>query len=236
MDWLAAVDAYCERTDPGYWSEPVNAVTNLAFLLSAAVMAQRLRPHGRHAVPGAHRAAGWLLVGMLAAIGVGSWLFHTHANRLTGLMDVVPILGFILVYLFLAARDFLGLGRGWAAAVTAGFVPWAAVLAPLFAQLPALRAAAGYAPVALLIALFAVLLWHRAPATARGLALGAGLLALSLVFRSLDLPLCEALPLGTHFMWHLINALMLGWMIEVWRRHVCAAGSARPSLPRADVA
>lgn len=42
-DWLAPVDGYCERTGPEPWSEPVNAVTNLAFLAAAAVMFARVR-------------------------------------------------------------------------------------------------------------------------------------------------------------------------------------------------
>ncbi len=41
------------------------------------------------------------------------------------------------------------------------------------------------------------------------------MLTVSLVLRSLDAPLCAANPLGTHFLWHLLNAVMLGWMIEV---------------------
>ena len=57
-----------------------------------------------------------------------------------------------------------------------------------------------------------------AVSAARGLALGAGLLMLSLTFRMLDAPLCGWLPAGTHLMWHLLNAVMLAWMIEVWRR------------------
>ena len=32
---LDPIDAYCERTSAAYWAEPVNAVTNLAFLLAA---------------------------------------------------------------------------------------------------------------------------------------------------------------------------------------------------------
>ena len=35
------IDAYCERTDPGYWAEPVNALTNLAFLLAALIAWRR---------------------------------------------------------------------------------------------------------------------------------------------------------------------------------------------------
>ena len=36
MDWSGPVIDYCERHDNGFWSEPLNASTNLAFLLAAA--------------------------------------------------------------------------------------------------------------------------------------------------------------------------------------------------------
>lgn len=211
MSWLAPVDAYCERTGPEYWSEPVNALTNLAFLIAALLVWPRLKGPGM--------AMGRALAGVLFVIGIGSWLFHTHANRLTGLMDVLPILGFILLYVFAATRDYFG-ARPWVAALAvAAFVPYAAATVPLFAMIPGLGSSASYAPVPLLILVYAALLRNRLPETARGLAIGAGILIASLAFRTLDQPLCGALPLGTHFMWHVLNAVMLGWMIEVWRRH-----------------
>ena len=67
---FARVNGYCERTDASYWSEPLNAVSNAAFLIAAALC---WRMTGRD--PGAR-----LLVVILAAIGVGSYLFHTHAR------------------------------------------------------------------------------------------------------------------------------------------------------------
>ena len=126
------------------------------------------------------------------------------------------------LYLFAASRDLLGL-RPWAAGVaTLGFIPYAALLTPAFAALPGFSVSAFYWPVPVLILAYAAILRARAPATARGLALGAGVLCLSLAARSVDQAVCAALPLGTHFLWHLLNALMLGWMIEVWRRHAAA--------------
>jgi hypothetical protein len=217
MDWFAAVDMYCERTGPEFWAEPVNALSNAAFLIAAAVMAGRLR--GR---PG--MGAGWLMVGLLAAIGVGSFLFHTHANLLAGVMDAAPIGLFMLVYVFVTSRDFLGLRGPVATLVAAGVVPYAAALGPVFAALPFFAVSAFYWPVPLLILIYAAILRRRAPATARGLAIGAGILVVSLTFRSLDMTLCEATGgLGTHFLWHILNGVMLGWMIEVWRRHRLAA-------------
>lgn len=209
MAWFDAVDGYCERLGPGYWAEPVNAVTNGAFIVAAAVMWGRSRG----------QPMAQAMVAVLAAIGVGSWLFHTHANRLTGLMDVLPIVTFILLYVFAASRDFLGLKPWQAGLCTAAFIPYAAATVPLWAMVPGLGSSAGYAPVPVLILAYAALLRQRAPDTARGLAIGAGILILSLTFRTLDEPLCGLIPLGTHFLWHILNGIMLGWMIEVWLRH-----------------
>ncbi|MEM1352958.1 MAG: hypothetical protein AAGF27_11480, partial [Pseudomonadota bacterium] len=86
---------------------------------------------------------------------------------------------------------------------------------------------AGYAPVALLIFLYAGFLRNRLPEFARGLAIGAVILVVSLAFRTIDEPVCGAVPLGTHFMWHILNGVMLGWMIEVYRR--LRLGKAAPA-------
>lgn len=212
MDWTAQIDGYCERLGPGLLAEPVNLLTNAAFLIAAAVMWRRTGP--------ARDALAVALITVLAAIGIGSALFHSLATRWAALADVLPILIFILIYLYASNRDFLRLGRGWSLALTAAFLPYAAALAPLFGMIPGLGGSASYAPVALLILIYAAILWRRAPATARGLSLGAGLLILSLGFRTLDAPICMALPLGTHFLWHILNGIMLGWMIEVRRRHI----------------
>ncbi|PZR00056.1 MAG: hypothetical protein DI533_05440 [Cereibacter sphaeroides] len=210
MGWFEQVDGYCERIAPGMWGEPWNAVTNLAFLIAAALVWRR--------------TAGWPLARamavVLAVIGIGSGLFHTFANRLTGLMDVTPILCFILLYLFAASRDMLGM-KGWQAGLaTLAFVPYAALTVPLWARVPGIGSSAQYAPVPVLILFYAWLLRRKVPETARGLAVGAGALVLSLVFRTVDGPLCGFWPTGTHLMWHVLNAVMLGWMILVYVRHM----------------
>ncbi|MCL4187530.1 MAG: ceramidase domain-containing protein [Rhodobacteraceae bacterium] len=218
MDWTRAIDAYCERTDPGYWAEPVNAVTNAAFLLAAAVMWRRTR--------GARLPLAGLLVAILAAIGVGSFLFHTHAQAWSAVADVVPIGLFILAYIFAANLHFWRLPL-WAAALgSLAFVPFAMAVTPAFRALPFFAVSAMYWPVPVLILAYAAGLARRAPATARGLAVGAAILVTSLIFRSLDSTFCAAFPIGTHFLWHLLNGLMLGWMIEVYRRHMLAVRAA----------
>ncbi|MBR9652512.1 ceramidase domain-containing protein [Thalassovita aquimarina] len=217
MDWFRAVDSYCERVGTEYWAEPINALTNLGFVVAAALLWSRVR-----GLPLARA-----LTVVLAVIGVGSWLFHTHAQVWAGVADSVPILVFVLIYIFAANRDFWRMPQGRAFAVMLLFFPFAAVTVPLFRLLPGLGASAGYAPVPLLIAIYAVLLRHRAPQTARRLGIGAAILCVSILFRSLDDPLCAVWPLGTHFVWHLLNATMLGWMIETYRRHMLAEPTSR---------
>lgn len=207
MPWTDRIDGYCERLGPGLMAEPANALTNLAFLAAALWLWPRTRGIER------------VLAAILFAIGIGSGLFHTFATRWAGLADTVPILAFILVYVFAANRHYLGWGTPLAAAGAALFVPYAAAAGRVFAALPGFAVSAPYWPVAILIAGYSGLLRRRLPLVARGLGIGTGLLTLSLVARSLDMALCPVWPVGTHFAWHLLNATMLGWMITVLRRH-----------------
>jgi hypothetical protein len=215
--WTETIDAYCERLGPAYWAEPVNAITNAAFLIAAVIMWRR--------TGGLFTARP--LCAILAIIGIGSFLFHTHATAWAAMADSLPIAGFILTYLFATNRDILGWPL-WAALLgTLAFFPYSAILTPAFDALPFFTVSSFYWPVPLLIAAYAAALRHRHPATARGLGIGAAILTLSLIFRSLDDPLCPHIPTGTHFLWHILNAVMLGWMIEVYRRHVLAAPPSR---------
>ncbi len=218
MDWFQEIDGYCERLTPAYWAEPINVVTNAAFLIAAFIMWRRVRGQGM--------PLAMLLVLILATIGIGSYLFHTHAQVWAALADVAPILLYILVYIFAINRDVWQMRPLPAAIVTALFIPYAAATLPLFQLVPGLGGSAAYAPVPLLILIYAFLLRHRTPETARGLAIGAFILIASITFRALDEPLCMQLPLGTHFMWHILNATMLGWMIEVYRRHLTRASQS----------
>ena len=209
MELTRAIDGYCERLDPGYWAEPINAITNAAFVIAALVMWRRSA-----GVPLAR-----VLVVILFAIGVGSYLFHTHAQVWAALLDVIPILLFILVYIFAINRDVWGFGTWGALGLTAVFFPYAAATVPVFQLLP-IGGTAGYAPVPLLILIYAVLLRWREPELARGFVIGAGILIVSMTMRTIDEPLCELIPMGTHYWWHILNAIMLGWMIEVYLRYL----------------
>lgn len=207
MDWTTRVDGYCERLGPGLMAEPANALTNLAFI----AVALWLWPKAR----GVER----LLCLLLLAIGIGSGLFHTYATRWAALADTLPILSYILVYIYAANLRVARLPVWGALAGVVVALPVMVLAGRVFAAIPGFSVSAFYWPVPVLIAGYALWARGRAPQVARGWVIGAGALAVSLVARSVDEALCPVWPVGTHFAWHLLNAAMLGWMITVLRRH-----------------
>jgi len=220
--WATQVDTYCERIDFSFWSEPVNAVSNAAFLLAAVVALVAARRSGR--LDGGVA----VLIALTAVIGVGSFLFHTFATRWAALADVVPIQLFIVAYLALAMRQFFRLAWPASAAIAVGF---AAIAIPIGRALRGLvgetvRGSVGYLPALLALVVVAALLAGRRHPAARSLAGAAGLFVVSLGFRSVDLPLCDAWPLGTHFLWHLLNGVLLGWLMLIIVRYGGAAPAA----------
>ena len=112
MAWRDPVIDYCERRDHGFWSEPVNALTNIAFLLAAAAAFALWRRRRETDYP------ALALIVVTALVGVGSFVFHTVATRGAMLFDVVPIAVFIYGYFLLALRRFFGLGALASTAIT----------------------------------------------------------------------------------------------------------------------
>lgn len=203
MNWTESIDLYCERTGPELWSEPLNALTNLAFVLAAVLLWRRV---GRRAPADIH-----LLIGLIAAVGIGSGIFHTVATRGTAILDIAFIAIFVVTYyqrfqVRLLNRSNAGAwGRVGIFLVLAGaFVAVTKMLPPL-----PLNGSEIYLPPFALLLVCAVQAATRAPHTRRWLIGAAMLFALSISFRAVDQVLCPVWPLGTHFGWHTVNAFML---------------------------
>lgn len=220
MEWQRQLDGYCERTSAAFWAEPVNAVTNAGFLVAAFLALLVLRREAR-----ADAAVLWLIL-MVTLIGIGSFLFHTVATVWAALADVLPITLFILSFLALTVRRFFG--RSWwlALVVTIVFLPAAEALAGAARHLTndGLNGSEGYLPALLALVVCGVLLHRRNHPMGLNLLGAAALFTASLTFRTIDEPLCHAVPLGTHFIWHLLNSLLLGWLVLGLIRHGAPAG------------
>lgn len=212
MEAAGKIDAYCERMDPSFWAEPLNAVSNLAFII-AALWCWRASEGRRD----------WLTVALvliLLSIGTGSFLWHTVAEAWARSSDSIPILIFILVYLFAATWRFLGAPLWLSLAAPPLFLAFAfAFIWAWTALLPSVNRSEGYFPVFILLTGYGLVLRARAHPAAKGLLTAAAIFAVSLTFRSLDEALCHAIPVGTHFLWHCLNGLLLGVVLLTYIRH-----------------
>lgn len=122
MEWSRRIYGYCERgffpgvgTD-AFWAEPLNAVTNAAFIIAAiiglllAVRARRL-----------DGPVAWLIL-LTFAVGVGSFLFHTYAVVWAAMTDTIPIMLFILSYFAIAMRCYAGFSWGKSVVLVVAFL------------------------------------------------------------------------------------------------------------------
>jgi hypothetical protein len=222
MDLGEAVRDYCERLDGGFWSEPLNAVTNAGFLVAAAVALALLRRQ-RQSDPAARA-----LIAVTASVGVGSFVFHTLATRGAMLLDVIPIAIFIYGFFLLALRRLFGLGAAASVLLTALFALASLVTDAAF---QGLNGSVAYLPALAALVTFSTLLWRRNRFAARGLAMAAGVFTISLLFRSFDRAICPAFPVGTHFLWHLLNAFVLWLLLRT--AILSALGQPQPEGERA---
>jgi Ceramidase len=199
VNWSTPIDLYCERTDASFWAEPANALTNAAFLIAAAAASLLWRRAGGRDWP------ALALIVVVAAVGLGSFTFHTVATRGAMLADVIPIAIFIYGYLLLALRRFLHLSAAAAIAIVVGYAAGAQALSWLGPP-RALNGSIGYLPALVAMVAMARVTHGR---VRRGLELAVMIFTVSLALRTIDLAACEIFPFGTHFLWHLLNAAVL---------------------------
>lgn len=194
------VDLYCERIGPGFWAEPVNALTNIGFIF-AAWFIWRIVVRGQ-----VHSSGIVATVGMIVAIGIGSFLFHTMATPFTRWLDFIPILLFQLLYIGFYTRRIINLPVAVIGILLLVFLS-ASVYGRQFPEV--INGSLIYAPALLVISVLG-LYHYQSQKVGRSLLLGAAsLFLLSIFFRSIDNMICTQFVLGTHFLWHILNALVI---------------------------
>lgn len=196
----AMIDLYCERAGPGLFAEAVNVITNIAFFI-AAWRAWSLARRSHALTTGI-----WMLIALTIAIGTGSALFHIFAAAWARVLDEVPILLFQLWFLWLYMRNVIKLRPAIAGASLAGYLA-AAFLSRQFPHF--LNGSLVYAPA---LAVMLGLGWYHSLHHRRDrflLLAITGIFLVSLTFRSIDEAICAQVAIGTHFLWHLLNGLVL---------------------------
>jgi hypothetical protein len=197
--WFDSVDIYCERLDASFWSEPINAISNLSFIV-AGLCLWRLRS-----------SCSTLMAALIVLIGLGSFSFHTYANRLTGLLDVLAIALYLVAFAFLIpkqwSRSSMLIQLGSVLMLIVSIVLAHLLMSHLKPALPWLPSGM-YLGAWLALLLYALVTQYSNMPAARFLWLAVIVFPFSLLSRQLDMPLCDSIG-GSHWLWHLLNGLTL---------------------------
>ncbi len=195
------IDNYCERMGPGLFNEPMNAVTNIAFII-AAMMVVRLAK--RENALNQHTK---ILASLIALIGIGSFLFHTFATRWAMMTDTIPILIYQIAFLCIYASAIIKRGPTLTYGMLGGFL--VLVFGCGFLPRDLLNGSVAYAPAFVFLVVLGFYHWAAGKREEYLLITTAPIFLMSLMFRTFDNLFCDVFPIGTHYIWHVLNAFVL---------------------------
>ena len=193
---------YCERIENEYWAEPLNAITNICFIICAIILF-KIFVKKQDLITKKYSIL--ILILLIFAIGVGSWLFHTHATRWAMLSDVIPIALFIIFYTWFASRVFCELSWIGSGIITAMVIIVSLLIPSVTNDVPAAYLTA----IAAMLSIGSYLRFTKNKEVGKQMLFAALVFVISLSFRQLDQEVCAAIPIGTHFLWHILNSLVL---------------------------
>lgn len=198
-----SIDIYCERVSSDLFAEPINFLSNIAFIIAFYILLRRLKDLSFS--DKALKNYSIILTYIILFIGLGSFLFHAFGNLWSAFADTLPIMIFILFYLYIAVRFYLEQTK---------LVSVVALI--IFLSLNILLGYAGIEEISsYLTALFAMLFISAVSLVRKELVISRGLFNASLIFiisltsRQLDAFACNYIPFGTHLIWHILNAILL---------------------------
>lgn len=206
--WTEHIDIYCERLDTSFWAEPLNALTNISFIF-ASFMAIYI--HRKNSLK---NPIFLFLAFYVSLIGVGSFLFHTFANTWSELADTIPIWTFVIFFVFFSIR--VVFQASWFKTIRIMIIVFICAYIGLFlsktdnsSDEAILNGSLQYAPALFFMLVYSISLYFKRRTISKYGFLAVFVFFISLSFRTLDMYMCENISIGTHFVWHILNALML---------------------------
>ncbi len=200
---------YCERTSDHFFSEPLNAITNLAFIFVSLLIFKNSR----------HITYANILAPIIFFIGLGSLLFHTIPSKLTGLMDVFFILLFVSVYAYLIYRTVFKYSLLVSSIYTfiAPFIYF--VLGNNIKNYFIMLGDSSFYLV-ILIHLFLIYIvsLKKSFKNSSNILIAGLIFTISIFLRVADKYFCEINIFGTHFIWHIFNATVLYFLVVAFSK------------------
>lgn len=152
------------------------------------------------------KARGKLSVS-LGLIGVGSGIWHIFMLPEALVLDAFCISLYFVFAFTVMLKRFFGMQAVHASALSLFVLVSGYVLISSFEGAQLANESESFLPLLLLSLIPAALLRKKRPKAARRLLIAVLWMSAALTMRLLDLPLCEHISFGTHFLWHIFGAV-----------------------------
>ncbi len=195
--------SYCERTDSAFWSEPLNAVSNLSFFLIAVILYFKFKNNKNNTA-----------LYLLTIIGFSSFLYHTVSNIYFAIIDSIAIITFVFYYLYCIHHKIFNFSRMYSLLLcTIVILIYIPIL--YFLKESIIGSSIVYMPMLINIILYAFISYIFNKRKPNLLVYASILFIISLAFRTLDYKICAVLKsYGTHFVWHILNSITIYFLIK----------------------
>jgi Ceramidase len=206
----------CEKFNTLPIAEPLNVLTNLAFIGVAISLFHYVRTY--EDLKGFKIYDIYALIFLILCIGVCSSIFHLFPSQRNEIIDTIPIVLFINIFF---VSTVVRIAKCKPLETVVCYMAYAGFTHILVTHFPnALNDSIGYLSTMTALCVVAFYLNVKRRAAARSFLVAALLGVISLFFRSIDNAVCEVFPLGTHFLWHILNATLIYILMQQLIRNV----------------
>lgn len=218
MDEMLTTHWYgvCERAATGPFAEPLNVLSSFAFMFVAIAIYRFYHKH-----EDLQRRWIWdihALTFITFIIGCCSVAFHSFPTPTTELFDTVSIIFFIMLYF---SSVLYRIGRCTPLQAFICLLAFTGSSYALVHQFPhSMNDSIGYLSSMIALIIIAVHLHLRRRPSAQYFMLASITGMVSLFCRVIDREVCAQFPLGTHFIWHTLNATLLYILLRQIIRNV----------------
>ena len=195
------MDFYCERTNQQIFNEPINAISNIFFIIVSLSLIKILKKNKSNNIYYTQPV-------LIFFIGIGSFLFHLAPNLITLYSDIIPIFLFSLSFIFLFNRDVINISHLHNAFLFFLFFILLLFITPKL-NYEILNGSEFYLANYCFLTLYTIWLYIKKSDFFQLLFLGFIFFNLSIFLRTIDNHICDHISIGTHFLWHFLNAYLL---------------------------
>lgn len=154
-----------------------------------------------------------ILVVLGGFVGLGSAIFHSHPNRVTLQIDLIPKMIFGLSYILFSMRIFFNHTYKISLLFTFSFMLFtmAFEMAVKNFKIPGIN----HLPSILALIIIGSLLFknHLYRKVGKAFIIASGFYIVALFFRYFDFYIYRSFPLGTHFLWHAFTSCVVGILL-----------------------